>query len=1079
MRRIVFRADTAQSPGQYRFPALRLFGLIAFALWLGPSAQAANDVWDANGAIPPDGIWGTAANWVDNTVPGLNDTVTFNLPAFYTVTFNASPVNIQGLTVPTGIVTLNGGFQLALEDGGDILLNGGALGLGTPGNPFTLYGGDSTTVQNGSIVSVNHGSHFGTGGGSLLMPDNGQIIVEASSFSSGITSIGSGGTSTITYRNRNTAPGSSGNGSLSTGGTVNLGVSSTSGASGTLNVESGASIGMGSLNVGSGTAGTGTVNVVGGSDVVGQSLVSQQFGATLTVGAATGGGVGTINVRGTVPGWGPRFTTSTGAVTINATGAVNVGTGSGYGSFHAGGNVTIDGGRLTSGPGGAFSQSLGKTLTIHNGGRATFGGDHRVETNTTVTGLGSRFDFDSSVYMNAAVSVLAGADSYSENNLTIGLNSTGNGSTGTLTIDGAGSSVAARSTLTVGHSTTGSAVVNVNNGGTLSVLEAGAIVNRTGTINIAGGTANLGEHSTLSGTVSIAGGTANFGQYTTLNSTGTISLNGGTANLGELADNGGAINFTAGSLSYSGQLTVGEGGLLGQSITLLANRQLTLTAASVEPGSQVTVNGGTLNGNMTVRGSLTITSGTFAGSVSLQDSGTLNAFQSINSPISGSSSLSTIVVNGSSPVSLGSATSFAGFNHQGVMNVFHPGTVTLNSAGYARLGALTTLAGGTIAAPHGIVFASGSNFLGRGAVDARVSGEAGSVIEVNGPLALGDAASPAGFNFGGELRVREHTVTIFSSSQAALGDLTTLGGVGGAGTLNAANGLVVDFGDAITGHGTINSTNTLNKRTIINGIAQGSSPSQPLMFTGYVKGVGTFDNVVFGGTYSPGLSPTSQIVGSIGLAESGTLLMEIGGTSPGSGYDQVLASGALTLDGTLEVSLLNGFAPTSGQSFNLFDWTSVSGAFDTLTLPALAGGLAWNTSQLYTAGMLSVVSAGLSGDYNEDGVVDAADYTTWRDNVGSPTALPNDDTPGVAADDYTRWLTNYGTATPSNSHSQSIPEPASMLLALLTTAGIGRRRRGLAAFDPHRSDRHREIPSSSEFTQDVNACKAFDFRQTC
>ena len=39
--------------------------------------------------------------------------------------------------------------------------------------------------------------------------------------------------------------------------------------------------------------------------------------------------------------------------------------------------------------------------------------------------------------------------------------------------------------------------------------------------------------------------------------------------------------------------------------------------------------------------------------------------------------------------------------------------------------------------------------------------------------------------------------------------------------------------------------------------------------------------------------------------------------------------------------------------------------------------------ELYTSGVLSVVAPGVSGDYNDDGVVDAADYTVWRDHLGS------------------------------------------------------------------------------------------------
>ena len=82
----------------------------------------------------------------------------------------------------------------------------------------------------------------------------------------------------------------------------------------------------------------------------------------------------------------------------------------------------------------------------------------------------------------------------------------------------------------------------------------------------------------------------------------------------------------------------------------------------------------------------------------------------------------------------------------------------------------------------------------------------------------------------------------------------------------------------------------------------------------------------------------------------------------------------------------------------------------------------------------------LPGDYNQDGAVNAADYTVWRDNLGSATSLPNDDTAGVGPDDYTRWKTHFGesigsgngsAATGSASALATVPEPAAALLLAL------------------------------------------------
>ena len=79
-----------------------------------------------------------------------------------------------------------------------------------------------------------------------------------------------------------------------------------------------------------------------------------------------------------------------------------------------------------------------------------------------------------------------------------------------------------------------------------------------------------------------------------------------------------------------------------------------------------------------------------------------------------------------------------------------------------------------------------------------------------------------------------------------------------------------------------------------------------------------------------------------------------------------------------------------------------------------------------------VPSAGLPGDYNNDTKVDAADYTVWRDNLGSPNSLPfNDDTLGVGPDDYQRWKDNFGSPGAGAAGGAAVPEPASSVFALI------------------------------------------------
>ncbi|MEX2172637.1 MAG: PEP-CTERM sorting domain-containing protein [Pirellulales bacterium] len=970
----------------------RSFGACFVALACVSVGNAANDVWDANGAIPPNGIWGTAANWADNTVPGGADTVTFNITgpnAVYSVTFNANPAAIQDLAVTNSVVTFlsSGGTRslgvTAAGSGQDVVLNSGAIILGTAGNPMNLFVGGDLAVNDTSFVHVKHGSHLEYG--RIHVPSGGQILVEGSilqpitlGFTS--TTVGDlGGTGTLTFRG--SAYGDLGN-------SLAVGVSSSATGIGQLDIESGADVFAGFLNVGTGSAGGGAIDINGNN-----SSLTLYTNANLTVGSAAGG-IGTINIGTTSTGGtlttGSVFAITPPTVTINATGTINIGSGANIGQFVANSNVNINGGTLTRGAGSTFSS---RTLTISNGGRASFTGD--ASAFGTITGAGSTLETLAGGNLSiGSVSVLAGGTISSSGDSTLSIGAT-------ASVAGAGSAItlAPGRVLTIAGTSFSPSVINLNDDGAIIVGS--------------GGTTNL-------------------------NAFGTLNIDGGSADLQTLNRSGGTINFVSGSLSYIGDLAVADDGLLGDNLTLASDRQLSVAGTTtIDDGETLTLAGGTLN-----VGGLVIGNGTFnfiAGTLSL------NAFGGSVSGALISDANTTILVN-ADDVSLGDVFSHTGFQHQGVLLMGNT-DLTLNSAAYARLGAGTAMFGGTIYATNGVSLGGDSTLLGFGTINSRMVGELGSVIEANGgAFTLGDAASPAGFNFAGELRVRQHTVTLRSSAQSALGNLTTLGNGGTPGTLVATNGAIVDFGDAITGFGTINSTNTLGKRTIINGVAQGNSMAQPLTFTGYVKGVGTFNYVTFTGTFDPGLSATISTVGNLAFSPTSTLIMELGGTTPGSGYDQIQASGTLGLEGTLAVTLINGFNPAAGNVFNLFDWTGVTGTFDAVNLPSLGGSLAWDTSQLYTSGLLSVVAAALPGDYNQNGVVDAADYTVWRDTLGSTTNLAANGNGNTAIDagDYDVWKQNFGAVAGSGAGDAAVPEPTSAALLALALVAINLRRSALS-----------------------------------
>jgi len=75
-----------------------------------------------------------------------------------------------------------------------------------------------------------------------------------------------------------------------------------------------------------------------------------------------------------------------------------------------------------------------------------------------------------------------------------------------------------------------------------------------------------------------------------------------------------------------------------------------------------------------------------------------------------------------------------------------------------------------------------------------------------------------------------------------------------------------------------------------------------------------------GATYSPGRSPGMLTVdGDFEIEEEGTLQLEIGGSTPQTGYDQLVVTGDTVLRGTINVSLINGFDPKPGDVFDLLD----------------------------------------------------------------------------------------------------------------------------------------------------------------
>ncbi|HEY4232021.1 MAG TPA: glycoside hydrolase family 44 protein [Lacipirellulaceae bacterium] len=89
----------------------------------------------------------------------------------------------------------------------------------------------------------------------------------------------------------------------------------------------------------------------------------------------------------------------------------------------------------------------------------------------------------------------------------------------------------------------------------------------------------------------------------------------------------------------------------------------------------------------------------------------------------------------------------------------------------------------------------------------------------------------------------------------------------------------------------------------------------------------------------------------------------------------------------------------------------------------------------YSVTTLVLVSDGLPGDYNHDGVVDTADYTVWRDSFGQTGNVAADGNEDNAVDisDYQLWHDNFGRSDLGSGigANAAVPEPSTVLLVLI------------------------------------------------
>jgi len=172
------------------------------------------------------------------------------------------------------------------------------------------------------------------------------------------------------------------------------------------------------------------------------------------------------------------------------------------------------------------------------------------------------------------------------------------------------------------------------------------------------------------------------------------------------------------------------------------------------------------------------------------------------------------------------------------------------------------------------------------------------------------------------------------------------------------------------------------------------------------------------------------VAGNLALT-SGVLAIEL---ASAVSADSLIVDGDAILGGALDVSLLDSFSPTLGDNWQILSAGGISGMFSSVT-DGYSVQKQGDNLLLYFG---PAPPLALAGDYNGDHVVDAADYTVWRNHLGESFALTNETESLGTVDqaDYEAWKTNFG-ATSAGSGGGSIgavPEPSSGILIAIVFA---------------------------------------------
>jgi hypothetical protein len=195
---------------------------------------------------------------------------------------------------------------------------------------------------------------------------------------------------------------------------------------------------------------------------------------------------------------------------------------------------------------------------------------------------------------------------------------------------------------------------------------------------------------------------------------------------------------------------------------------------------------------------------------------------------------------------------------------------------------------------------------------------------------------------------------------------------------------------------------------------------------GTLGGAGTINAAVnnSSGLVSPGMSPGILTLGASNAytqSVAGMLSIELGGLTPGTQYDQLAVTGPASLDGELNVSLVNGFVPNPGDRFTILSCASRTGTFPVKNGTNLGNGLALvplysNTNLVLVASNTTVLQPVIG--FARVGAQRNSFQLSWPSVIGQPYQVEY-------SSDLVRWFVLSNVTATGTSTSVIDPTPIS------------------------------------------------------